>query len=126
MNEFLCRRCKTGHMIQQATAPDEMESSDSWECDQCGHTVTLPSMLMIVGQLVCGIISALFAAYLFIEKLSALMTAMQFGRPLTLGKDTALLLVALCFLLGGGFILYQAFSGLALRKAYHVNSRHLS
>ncbi|RMF19767.1 MAG: hypothetical protein D6758_01155 [Gammaproteobacteria bacterium] len=122
MNEFLCRRCKSGHMVQQATAPDEMESSDTWECDQCGHTVTLPSMLMIISQLVCGIASGLFAAYLFIDKLSVFMTAMQFGRQLTLDQEAAFLILALLFLAGSGFILYQAFAGLALRKAYRETS----
>lgn len=105
-------------MVQQATAPDEMESSDTYVCEHCGHSVTLPSTLMLVSQFVSGTASALFAAYLFIVKLSLVMTAMQFGKPVTFGQETTLLLVATLFLIGGGFILYQAITGWSLRRKY--------
>ncbi len=114
---FVCRSCQQGRM-EATLEVNELEGTDTYICDHCGDSAVIPSPLIIFSQIFCGITGGLVAGYLcFIQTLTLIVT-LQGTHDASPTEVGALLLIALLFLAGFGYTLYQGCRGLRIRRLY--------
>lgn len=87
---------------------DEPEYTDRYQCGHCGHISTIPSLLIIVTQLLSAFMGGGISAYLLLDHLGAAMSAWQFDQSASVASHLGLVAVAAALI--GGFIytLYRA------------------
>lgn len=114
---FICTKCSQGRM-EPLLQEGEPEYTDIFECSQCSHQATIPSLVIISSQLMSAILGGALSIYLFIQHLSKVLTSFQFNTTDKLSLNFTLMTVAALFLLGFGYTLYRAFIGISRRKKY--------
>ncbi len=114
---FFCTMCKQGKM-EPLLQEGEPEYTDMFECDQCNHQATIPSLVIISSQLISAIMGGALSVYLFIQNLSKVLTSFQFNTTDKHSLNFTLMVIAALFLVGFGYILYRAFIGISRRKIY--------
>lgn len=114
---FICTKCRQGRM-EPLLQEGEPEYTDIFECDQCNHQATIPSLVIISSQLISAMMGGVLSIYLFIQHLSKVLTSFQFNTTDQLSLNFTLMAIAALFLLGFGYILYRAFVGISRRQKY--------
>ncbi|MFD2228874.1 hypothetical protein [Alkalimarinus sediminis] len=114
---FICTKCRQGRM-QPLIQEGEPEYTDLFECDQCNHQATIPSLVIISSQLISAIMGGILSVYLFIQHLSKVLTSFQFNTTDKISVNITLMVIAALFLLGFGYTLYRGFIGISRRKKY--------
>ena len=118
-DKLYCKKCSRGLMFP-VIEEGEAEYTENYQCNNCGHVATIPSVLIIVSQLFTGIVGGLFSLVLFIEELETLMTAFQFNISVSIATDMALLSIALIFIAGFTFTVFRAVRDIRKRKSYRI------
>lgn len=114
---FICTKCKQGRM-EPLLHDGEPEYTDIFECNQCNHQATIPSLVIISSQIMSALLGGVLSVYLFIQHLSKVLTSFQFNTTDKLSLNFTLMAVAALFIVGFGYILYRAFIGISRRKKY--------
>ncbi len=111
---FTCIVCLKGEMLP-AVQEGEPDYTDNFVCQHCQHRDTIPTVSNICSQVVTAILGGSIGFYLFSSKLQELIA----GESASTGMPTILLLlIAGLFTAGFAYVLYQAFRGHHLRRAY--------
>lgn len=114
---FICINCRQG-LMDPVRNEEEPEYTDRYQCGHCGHTATIPSLLIVVSQFASALIGGSVALYLLLVHLSAAVSAWQFDE--SKGSLQHIMLVAAAALLLGGFgyTLYRAGQNFYRRHIY--------
>ncbi|MDX5299420.1 MAG: hypothetical protein LPK85_10790 [Gammaproteobacteria bacterium] len=115
---FVCTECKRG-LMDPLRNEDEPEYTDQYKCGHCGHTATIPSLVIILSQILTGIMGGGVTVYLFILHLGRLLSALQLtDESPGFALDGLLVLIASGMLAGFAYTLYRAGKNLYLRRRY--------
>ncbi len=97
---------------------EEPEYTDRYQCGHCGHSATIPSLLIVFSQLVSALIGGGVALYLMLTHLSAAMSAWQFDEDKGSLQHIVLVVAAGILLAGFGYTLYRAGQNFYRRHIY--------
>lgn len=114
---FVCINCRQG-LMDPIRNEEEPEYTDRYQCGHCGHSATIPSLLIIVSQFVSSLIGGGVAVFLLIKHLQAIMTAVQFGQTTPMGSQIALAILALGFVGGFCYTVYRGGKNFYRRHQY--------
>lgn len=114
---FICINCRQG-LMDPIRNEEEPEYTDRYQCGHCGHSATIPSLLIIVSQFVSSLIGGGVAVYLLFSHLGAVMTAFQFGQTTPMGSQLALVGLAFAFVAGFSYTIYRGAKNFYRRYLY--------
>lgn len=97
---------------------EEPEYTDRYQCGHCGHSATIPSLLIVVSQFVSALIGGGVALYLLLVHLSAAVSAWQFSESKGSFQHVMLAVIAALLLGGFGYTLYRAGQNFYRRHLY--------
>ncbi|MEQ6884797.1 hypothetical protein [Salicola sp. Rm-C-2C1-2] len=118
---LVCNNCRQG-LMDPIRSDDEPEYTDRYQCGHCGHTATIPSMLIILSQIVSAVLGGGITAYLLQHHgFRALqMVISESGSNQLLMQEGGLALVALILVLAFVYLLLLAFRGISKRMRYRL------
>ncbi|MDX1452554.1 MAG: hypothetical protein R3183_08340 [Oleiphilaceae bacterium] len=114
---FTCIICKKGEMLP-AVQEGEPDYTDNFVCQHCHHRDTIPTVSNICNQFFTSLLGGAVGLYLLIFQLRGLLLGIQNQSEADQAVPVLLILVAMLFISGFVYVLYQAFRGMQLRKAY--------
>lgn len=114
---FICINCRQG-LMDPIRNEEEPEYTDRYQCGHCGHSATIPSMLIVISQFVSSLIGGGVAVYLLLSHLGAVMTAFQFDQTAHMGSQLALVALALVFAAGFCYTIYRGGKNFYRRYLY--------
>ncbi len=114
---FICINCKQG-LMDPVRNEEEPEYTDRYQCGHCGHSATIPSLLIIVSQFTSSLIGGGVALYLLLSHLGSVMTSIQFGQGTPILPELSLVFVALAFVGAFGYTIYRGSQNLYRRYQY--------
>ncbi|XOZ34402.1 hypothetical protein ACMDCT_04015 [Halomonadaceae bacterium KBTZ08] len=100
---------------------EEPEYTDRYQCGHCGHTATIPSLLIIFSQIASAVLGGAITVYLLQEHgFRALQIVISEGSSGELMRQGGLALAAFVLLLAFIYLLLRAFRGIAKRMSYRL------
>lgn len=97
---------------------EEPEYTDRYQCGHCGHSATIPSLLIILSQFISSFIGGGVALYLLLDHLGSVMTTIQFNQPKPIFPQLALVVVALGFVAAFCYTIYRGGQNFYRRYQY--------
>lgn len=117
---LICTNCRQG-LMDPIHSEEEPEYTDRYQCGHCGHTATIPSLLIIFSQIASAVLGGGVTAYLLQEHgfqaLQIMTTEASSGE---LMRQGGLALAALVLLLAFIYLLLRAFRGISKRMRYRL------
>lgn len=115
---FICVNCKKG-LMDPVRNEEEPEYTDRYQCGHCGQVASIPSLAIIFGQMFSSLLGGGISFFLLLQQLNKLLVLSEQPHN-TDGLLIPLLLLALAFVLLGGFIytLYRASQNFYRRYQY--------
>lgn len=120
---LVCIKCRQG-LMDPVKSENEPEYTDRYQCGHCGHTATIPSMLIIMSQVISVLLGSAITLYLMVVHLGAALSAWQFHQSAGLWPELLLTLLALLLMAGFAFTFFRALANLTLRHRYLNADRH--
>lgn len=114
---LVCIKCRQG-LMDPVKSENEPEYTDRYQCGHCSHVATIPSILIIMSQLVCVLLGSTITLYLLFNHTGAALSAWQLQHNQGLFAEILFSLLALVMMLGFAFTFYRALANLRLRHRY--------
>ena len=100
---------------------DEPEYTDRYQCGHCGHTSTIPSVLILCSQILSALLGGGITAYLLHRHATEAMSLFRSsGYGTQLLADSGLALAALLLLSAFVYLFYRACKGINKRLRYRL------
>ncbi|MFO7787565.1 MAG: hypothetical protein R6W87_07305 [Halospina sp.] len=117
---LVCTNCRQG-LMDPIRNEDEPEYTDRYQCGHCGHTATIPSVLIIISQFISALLGGGITFYL-LQHHGVRAFALMFseGNNALLLQEGGLALAALILVIAFIYLLYLAFRGISKRMRYRL------
>jgi len=116
VSQYKCTQCLSGHMIP-ITEEGESDYTEHYSCNQCVHRDTIPTLVIIISQMLSSLVGVSVCLHLAMIHSSQLITlSAQDG---TLVAQQSLLILTSClFIIGFLYVMYQSVTGALHRHQY--------
>ncbi len=114
---LVCINCKQG-LMDPVRSEDEPEYTDHYQCGHCGHSATIPSLLIIISQILSGLLGGGLTLYLMLIHADNALSAREDEASSTFMIEAALVGLAVLLLAGFAYTLYRAACNLIIRHRY--------
>lgn len=118
ISRYKCPQCIQGRMIP-VTEEGEADYTEHYACNQCDHQDSIPTLVIIISQMLSALIGISICLYLAFEH-TALLTGLSAKEDTLVIKESVLILMACLFIASFVYVMYQAFSG-AIHRYNYVN-----
>ncbi|MGM0450572.1 MAG: hypothetical protein ACQERE_07080 [Pseudomonadota bacterium] len=117
---LVCTNCRQG-LMDPIRDEDEPEYTDRYQCGHCGHTATIPSILILCSQIVSALLGGGITLYLLQRHGAEVLNLFHDGTNSTeLLPDAGLAAAALVLLSAFIYLLYRAGKGIGKRMRYRL------
>lgn len=117
---LVCTNCRQG-LMDPIRDDDEPEYTDRYQCGHCGHTSTIPSVLILCSQILSALLGGGITVYLLQHHAAeavSLFLSSGYGTHLLL--DSGLALAAMLLLSAFIYLFYRACKGISKRLRYRL------
>lgn len=115
-SQYKCTQCLSGQMMP-VTEEGESDYTEYYACNQCVHRDTIPTLVIIISQMLSSLVGVSVCLHLAIDHSSQLSTLSAQDGTLVAQQSLLILMSCLfiaCFL----YVMYQSVKGALHRHQY--------